>query len=143
MIQSLRSSERGQALIELALALPILLLVLMGIVEFGRIFHANIVVEQAARAGSRVATVNSSLAAIQSAVLNAGGSVSIDPAKVKIYYCPTPECTSTKTSGIQRGDSAVVEVAYEIELITPIIRPFLASSDGKYEVKSRMVMRVE
>jgi Flp pilus assembly protein TadG len=35
-IRTLRESERGQAVVELALVLPILLLILVGIVELGR-----------------------------------------------------------------------------------------------------------
>lgn len=143
MIHSLKTNERGQALIELALALPILLLILMGIIEFGRIFHTNIIIEQAARAGGRLATVNQNSADIAATVVTAGSSLSVNANHIKIYYCPTPDCTSTKTTGVQRGDSAVVEITYPMELITPIIRPFVPTNNGKYEVKARMVMRVE
>lgn len=143
MIHSRKSNERGQALIELALALPILLLILMGIIEFGRIFHTYIIIDQAARAGSRVATVNQNSTDIVASVTSAGSSLSVDATHIKIYYCSTPACTSTKTTGVQRGDSAVVEITYPMELITPVIRPFVPLTNGKYEVKARMVMRVE
>ena len=41
--------QRGQALLELALALPILLLLIFGIIQFGIIFLDNQIINQAAR----------------------------------------------------------------------------------------------
>jgi Flp pilus assembly protein TadG len=48
----LREPERGQSLLEVALALPILLLLLLGIIEVGRYAQLAIVVADAARAGA-------------------------------------------------------------------------------------------
>ena len=48
--------RKGQGLVEFALVLPLLLLVLFGIVEFGRIFHAWLTIENAARQAARYAT---------------------------------------------------------------------------------------
>ena len=41
--------HRGQTLVEFALTLPILLLLLFGIIEFGRIFQAWVTLQNAAR----------------------------------------------------------------------------------------------
>ncbi|MEP7293818.1 MAG: TadE/TadG family type IV pilus assembly protein, partial [Chloroflexota bacterium] len=46
----------GQTLAEFAITLPILLLLLFGIIEFGRIFQAWVTLQNAARAGARYAT---------------------------------------------------------------------------------------
>ena len=54
---SLRS-ERGQAMAELALILPVLALLLFGIVQFGIVFHQYITVTDAVRAGARKAVVS-------------------------------------------------------------------------------------
>ncbi|RMG84305.1 MAG: hypothetical protein D6712_11505, partial [Chloroflexi bacterium] len=48
--------RKGQALAEFALTLPILLLLLFGIIEFGRIFQAWVSLQNAARAAARYAT---------------------------------------------------------------------------------------
>lgn len=50
--------EEGQGLVEFALVLPILLLFLLGIVEFGWLFNARISLTSAAREGARVAAVS-------------------------------------------------------------------------------------
>lgn len=47
------TGDRGAAAVEFALLLPVLLLILFGIVDFGRAFNAQIVLTQAAREGVR------------------------------------------------------------------------------------------
>jgi TadE-like protein len=47
-------SERGAELIEMAVALPLLLLVVMGIVDFGFLFQRYVVLTNAAMEGARV-----------------------------------------------------------------------------------------
>jgi Flp pilus assembly protein TadG len=53
----LRSDERGAALLETALALPLLLVVSVSIFEFGRAYQTMQVVTNAAREGARVAVL--------------------------------------------------------------------------------------
>jgi hypothetical protein len=54
----LRSSacgERGQTLVEFAIALPLFLVAVFGVLDAGRLIHANSVLSQAAREGARLA----------------------------------------------------------------------------------------
>ena len=51
------TSERGQALLEVALTLPLLLLVAVGIFEFGRAYQTWQVLTNAAREGARLAVL--------------------------------------------------------------------------------------
>ncbi|MDI6825395.1 MAG: pilus assembly protein [Bacillota bacterium] len=51
-------SERGQALVELAVVLPVLFLILLGITEFGLAMNDQIVVAAAAREGARYAAIS-------------------------------------------------------------------------------------
>jgi len=46
--------ERGAAAVEMALVMPLLILMVMGIIDFGRIFNGEIQLSQAAREGARV-----------------------------------------------------------------------------------------
>jgi len=57
MNMRVRSGERGSALIEAALTLPLLLLVSVGIFEFGRVFQTWQVLTNAAREGARIAVL--------------------------------------------------------------------------------------
>jgi hypothetical protein len=49
--------ERGQGLVEFALVLPLLMILLLGIADFGRIFSAGITLEAAARDGAEAAAL--------------------------------------------------------------------------------------
>ncbi|MFA7403997.1 MAG: TadE/TadG family type IV pilus assembly protein [Pelobacteraceae bacterium] len=56
--KNIRGYERGQALVEFALILPFLLLLLFGVIEFGRaLFQKNMTVN-AARSGARAGAVS-------------------------------------------------------------------------------------
>ncbi len=48
---SIARRRRGQAMVELALVLPVLALVLVTVVDFARVFYLSIAVKNAARAG--------------------------------------------------------------------------------------------
>ena len=52
-----RRGERGQAIVELALTLPLLMLVVLGVFDFGLMFERFEVVTNAAREGARVAVL--------------------------------------------------------------------------------------
>jgi Flp pilus assembly protein TadG len=55
MRTSLRKNERGAALIETAITIPIILLIAVGIFEFGRAYQTWQVLTNAAREGARIA----------------------------------------------------------------------------------------
>ena len=89
------SSERGAAIIETALTLPILLLVAIGIFEFGRAYETWEVMTNAAREGARVAVLPNPVAGAADArvrsYLQLGGLtydssvvVAIDPVQVSL-----------------------------------------------------------
>ncbi|BCW59687.1 MULTISPECIES: TadE family protein [Micrococcaceae] len=50
--------ERGAAAVEMAIVLPLLLLILLGIMEFGRAYNVQVSLTQAAREGARYAAVH-------------------------------------------------------------------------------------
>ena len=53
--------EGGQAVVELALVLPIMLMLLLGIVQFGTVFRDYIALTDATRVGARQAAVSRSI----------------------------------------------------------------------------------
>ncbi|HOV28542.1 MAG TPA: TadE/TadG family type IV pilus assembly protein [Synergistales bacterium] len=62
--------HRGAALVELALTLPVLLVLVMGIIEMASLFQQFQVVQHAAREGARLAAVGESPEEVTAAVLN-------------------------------------------------------------------------
>lgn len=74
LVKSLLSRERGQELVEFALMLPFLLLILIGVIDLGRTFHAAITIANSSRTGARFA--------ISYGYEDIGGVVSVDHAAI-------------------------------------------------------------
>ncbi len=97
--------EAGAAAVELAVALPVLLLLLIGVAEFGRIHFATIAVANAARAGAQYgaqSTVTSAdIAGMNQAALNEAANIgSITTKAGSFCVCdngsaPTGGCSGT------------------------------------------------
>jgi len=88
-MRSKRREEKGQAVVELALVLPIVLMLLLGIVQFGMLFKDYIALTDATRAAARQGSVARSLqppssreASVISRAQKAG--VNLDPAKMTV-----------------------------------------------------------
>lgn len=126
-----RQEERGQATVELALVLPVLVLILFGIMEFGRLFSAYLVVTNAAREGARLAAVGADDAAIVARVRDAAGS--LDPAALTVDIEPP---ASNRFSGTE----ARVTVSYAVYLVTPVLTGI---APNPFPLRARAVMRVE
>jgi Flp pilus assembly protein TadG len=77
--------ERGAAAVEMALVLPLLLLIIFALVDFGRAFNTKIQLSQAAREGVRLVAMHSpSNVAVR--VQQAAPSLTIPPSYVVIQY---------------------------------------------------------
>ncbi|MGC8786696.1 MAG: TadE/TadG family type IV pilus assembly protein [Anaerolineae bacterium] len=106
--------ERGDSLVELALILPVLLLILMSILDFGRAVYAYHVVANCAREGARYGIgIENDPSAIATVVRNA--AVGLD----------TSQLTVTVTYPTQ--DTVRVEVDYRFYLITPLVAQAIGS----------------
>ncbi|ACL42391.1 TadE family protein (plasmid) [Pseudarthrobacter chlorophenolicus A6] len=118
-------SERGSVAVEFALILPILIAVLLGIMEFGRAYNAQITVTAAAREGARVMSIQGSPALAKTAVQAASPALNPQLSTGQIQVSPTT-CTA--------GANVTVTVTYRLNFITG----FLA--DG-VDLKGKGVMR--
>jgi len=112
MIRNIMRDERGQAVTEFALILPVLLLVLFAIFQFGVIFNNYIQVSAAAREGARKGSVSSqsgSCAAVQSLVVSAAqnSAPSLNTSQMGITVSDT--CTNNV---VVEGNDITVTVTY-------------------------------
>lgn len=129
--------ESGQALAEIAIALPLLLLMLIGIWEFARAYQIQQVVVNAAREGARTVVLPGADADSATVIVNnflAGGHIS--GATVNI----------TGNDGVT-GDpmTVTVSVPYSFQLIGPVIRLATGGSGGPGDItlSSQATMRHE
>jgi Flp pilus assembly protein TadG len=97
-------NERGQTMVEFTLVLPVLLVVLFGIIQFGITFNNYVALTDAVRAGARTAAVSrlstTPVADTTSRVKTASGD--LNPTKVNV----------TVTSTWTHGDDVVVSATY-------------------------------
>jgi Flp pilus assembly protein TadG len=123
--------ERGQALVEMALVLGILLLLLTGIVEFGRVLNAQLAVSHASREGARIAVVGATDDLISQRVRNAAGTLDVN--KVSITVSPS-------SNERIRGTELRVLVEYPVDIVMPFMNKILPDP---YLVRGATTMRVE
>ena len=131
MIRRLWKGEHGQALVEMALVLPLFFLLLFGVIEMGRVGYAYITVSNAAREGGRIATIGGTDLDINSSIKNA--AVSLDSASLTITITP-PQ------SQRQSGQAVTVQVTYPVQLIIPLISNVIPNP---VVVSSSIIMRLE
>ena len=60
MRMRIAQGERGAAAVEFALILPVLLLLVLGLIEFGRVYNVQISLTNAAREGARTMAIQNS-----------------------------------------------------------------------------------
>lgn len=138
-----RDRSRGQALVETALVLPVLLLIFMALFDFGRAIYAYNTVSNAAREGARVGIVDQRLTAGTPAAAteaaNQATALGLDPtdtAEVDVQYL-LPDGSACSNPSI--GCLVEVSVAYEFSPITPIIGNIL----GPITVSSTTQLPIE
>ena len=104
-----QKKERGQSMVEFVLVLPIFLVLVFGIVDFGMGIHAWLTITSASREGARIGTVSASSGEIEAKVR--ANSSSLDQSKLTVV--------TTNAQGTS-GESVVVDVDYQYDLITPL-----------------------
>jgi Flp pilus assembly protein TadG len=109
-------TERGQTMVEFAIVLPVLMLVVFAIIQFGILYNNFVALTDAVRAGARTAAVSRTAAdpvgATIARVQSATGD--LDQAKLSV----------TVTSGWQHGDDVTVAATYpySIDLLGLIVQ---------------------
>ena len=133
-MRALRTDTRGQALLEFALVLPILLLLVLGIVEFGRIWNINQQVSDTTREGARRAVIFDQPPATQQSVhdfmMQRLWDAHVDTTVVTITFSPA---ANWKASG--KDETVTVQFPYSFMFFT---RAF-----GTVQITSSFTMRNE
>jgi len=127
-------SGRGQSLVELSLILPVLLILALGVVDYGRVYFEYVSITNAARTGAAYASTDADTAAdltgIRAAALDDLGSLpngSGDSAEV------------TATTGADANGDAYTSVTVRKEFDTLLPWPLLPSG---FDIERTVQMRV-
>lgn len=110
-----KNKEKGQSMLEFALTLPVLLIVLAGLLDLGRLYFAYVAVTDAAGEGASYAAIHpDNTAEIVARAQDAtGGLVEIDSDMVNVYQPPDLD------------QAIAVDVTYEFTLATPLVNAIL------------------
>ncbi len=129
-------NKKGQAVIELAITLPILILVLCAIIDFGWIFTNKMFVTYSSREGARYGTVIATESNAAALIVNKIKEITPSYLQDKI----TVNVTFSDIYDIRSGD-VIVEVSCVVKALTPLVGIF--TSDQNIPLDSVCVMKVE
>jgi Flp pilus assembly protein TadG len=132
-------SERGAAAVEFALLVPIFLVMVFGIMDFGLLIYSKTVVNNAAREAARTASLGGTFdqsvdAAISAAGALIGAAPTVSPTctlKDGTTTCPT-WVTGTTGTPPPSGSTVKVTLNYNYVWMTPLVEfiPGLGSSEA-------------
>src|SRR4051812_43606772 len=134
LVERARPRSRGQAIVELAIVLPVILVLLAAGADLARIFHSQVAIESAARAGALEASshptsfqsgqaCNTTTNRVMCAVIteSTGSFFTIAPADVSLSCTPSP-CAEAL------GNTVSVSVAGHFSMLTPILSVFFGGT---------------
>jgi hypothetical protein len=110
--------EKGQSMVEMALILPVLLLLLVGIFDFGRVLYTYMHLHLATQETVRLGGLGKSDAEITTFAQN---YVHVgDSSLLVVKVSPTETYRDS-------GDYVTVKLEYPLEIVTPVISSLLPS----------------
>jgi Flp pilus assembly protein TadG len=109
-----RRRDRGAAAVEFALVVPVLLLLVLGIAEFGRAYNIQTTVSAAAREGVRSMAVQNDPGAARAAARRAAPTLDLSDGDIRVSptSCPVPSAATPVT--------ATVTVTYTMGFLTTL-----------------------
>jgi Flp pilus assembly protein TadG len=115
------ASERGAVAVEFAILVPILVMILLGIMEFGRAYNVQTTITNAAREGVRAMAINNNQSSARTAAKNAATQLSPALSDGNITF-GAADCTI--------GSQMTVTVSYNLSTMTGIAGPFAMTGKG-------------
>lgn len=137
-----RRRERGAALIEAAITVPIILLISVGIFEFGRAYQTWQVLTNAAREGARMAVIDgptdADVRARVNSYLTGGGLTSLSADKILVSR-------TVPFNGTATASQVTVNYPFSFMVLNPVVRLVAPTSTlgGSITMSSATLMRNE
>ncbi|MEH7301785.1 TadE/TadG family type IV pilus assembly protein [Neobacillus drentensis] len=127
----MKKDERGQSLVETALIVPIFLLILVGILDFGRVIYSYAHLQMAAQETVRLGGLGKKDADISTFAhqyIHLG-----DTTKLQVTITPADTVRHS-------GDYVTVKLKYPMTFLTPMISKFFPSD---FAIETSSTIRVE
>lgn len=121
-----RGGKQGQALVEFSLVFPLMLLLIFGLIDLGRLVYANNALSEAAREGARYGSVQARSAA------DISGIEAYTVNQVAGIGGVTATATCIRPGTVVRAcgpsDTLEVEAKVQVSMITPIIAQLMSTA---------------
>lgn len=127
----MKLNKKGQSMVELALILPIIIFLFMGMVEFSRIFGSYLLVAHASREGARMASIGRTDEEVRTNVTNKVNILNVS--ELQIQFTPEDDARIT-------GEDVRVCVKYKLQIYAPVISSIVSNP---FEMEANTYMRVE
>lgn len=127
-----KDSETGAAMVEFALILPLLVLLLLGIIQFGFIFNAQITLTSAVREGARHAVVGNTDEDVKQRVIDYSTALLLKLNKNGIEVKDDEDAKGNKTKEVTAEGT--------VDLVMPFLGKLI---ENPFPLKAKSIMRNE
>ena len=140
------SHQGGQSLIEFALALPMLLILLLGVLDVGRMYFTFLAIQNAAGEGALYAAINPQCVQISDGPECGDPNNALyratheSPSGLVDWQRVTISAEPADRTGLREGDPITIILHYEYDILTPLLSPLVP--DGKLRLRARAVQNV-
>ncbi len=161
MMRQLLANETGASAVEMAVLVPLLVLLLFGLVEFGLLLYNQQVITNASREGARAAIVGHCAGGTETSIRKTDAEIAQivtdycidpnDPTKRRLItfaevnnppvttVSPSPSDCTPGGAGLTVGDDVTVAVQYTYTFLVPSLLGFGATK----QMEARTVMKME
>jgi Flp pilus assembly protein TadG len=102
-------NDRGSTAVEFALVVPVILLIVFGAIEFGRLYNEQISLTSAARSAARVMAIGNDQGAAVTAAINSAPALNPAVSSAQVAFS-APACAA--------GGTMTVTISYQAQLLT-------------------------
>lgn len=130
-----RRRERGQALVEFALVMPVIVFAVLGLLDLGRAIYTYNTLAQSARQAARTAIVNQVESTVKDQAISSGATLGLTTSNVDVCFkTPTSTLTSCSSSADnctsatrEIGCLAIVRTHLSYAPMTPVLALIMSS----------------
>lgn len=126
---TMRKRQRGQAMTEFALLIPVMIMLVLGIIEFGRAFYYYSSIANAAREGARYGVVHAAdQDGIRAAAVSNAVGLGLTFSNIDAQCLPSGICAF--------GNQVRVTVTYNFTSVAPLIPSFTMNRTATMRIES-------
>jgi len=141
MLKRIAKNEKGQAMVEFALILPLLILLLCGIIDFGWIFGNQLILKNACRDTARTMAINYDIAGTDTTNDATTVTVFKDRLGAGNYMNNSNLVVNSTLSGTGVEEKVTVTGTYPLPFLTPLLSSILQKTT--IDIQTETTMRLE